>query len=322
MTFVNVEKQGRAGTISLDRAGAMNALTLDMVRQIAAALDQFQNDPAVFCIVMKSANERGFCAGGDMRRVRELVLEGKFEQAEQFFREEYALIEKIARFPKPYISLIDGICMGGGMGLAVHGTYRIATERAIFAMPETMIGFLPDVGGSYFLSRMPNSCGSWMGLTGASVRGFDAHGLGISTHMTVAASLPGILDALCNTTRPVDDILSDLCASLGYKPSALMLNGTTACFNQPTLCSIYDCLEKYPTKQKESAMKALKSASPRSLQETLTLLRRGKELSLSECLEQEFEAMRRSIRHPDLVEGVRAVLVDKDHMPNWPSRNN
>ncbi|MBO9409758.1 enoyl-CoA hydratase/isomerase family protein [Shimia sp. R9_1] len=317
---VNVKKQGRAGIISLNRPEAMNALTLEMIRLIDKALTQFQDDPDIFCVILTSCTERAFCAGGDMRRIRQLVLAGAFDEAEQFFKEEYALIERISEYSKPYISLIDGVCMGGGMGLSVHGNYRIATERALFAMPETMIGFFPDVGGSHFLSRMPNQSGIWMGLTGASVRGFDAHGLGISTHLTVAESLPRLLEELSYGVRDIENILSELCATLGYQPSVLMLSDTTMCFDQPTLCTIFDCLERYQTKPKERALSALKQASPRSLQETLTLVRNGRERSLSECLEHEFEAMQRALRHPDLVEGIRAVLVDKDHSPSWHSR--
>ena len=319
MTHIIAKKLGRAGVISLNRPEAMNALNLEMVREIDAALDQFQGDADVFCVVLTSSTDRAFSAGGDMRRVRELVLAQQFDEAELFFKEEYALIEKIASYPKPYVSLIDGICMGGGMGISVNGAYRIATERAVFAMPETAIGFIPDVGGSFFLSRMPSCSGTWLGLTGATVRGFDAHGLGVSTHMTVAESLPDLLDALCHGDHDLEDILDEFCAALGYQPDVLMLADTTLCFEQPTLCSINDCLEKHPSKRKKVALQALKNASPRSLQETLTLLRNGKCLSLSECLEQEFEAMRRAIRHPDLAEGVRAVLVDKDHSPKWAS---
>lgn len=320
MSYIAAEKHGRAGIIALDRPKAMNALNLGMIRDIDKALDRFQADPDIHCVVLQSTSERAFCAGGDMRRIRELCLEGRFDSAEQFFHEEYTLIERIADFPKPFISLIDGICMGGGMGLSVHGTYRIATERAVFAMPETAIGFIPDVGGSYFLSRMPHHFGVWMGLTGASVRGFDAHALGISSHMTVAESLPRILDELCTGPRSIENILSDQCATLGYQPSVLMLADTTMCFDQPTLCTIFDCLEQHQSKSKKKALIALRNASPRSLHETLTLLRSGQDRSLSDCLKQEFEAMRRAIRHPDLNEGVRAVLVDKDHKPNWHSQ--
>lgn len=319
-THINVEKRGRAGIISLNRPEAVNALTLGMIRQIDAALDRFRQDPATFCVILMSGNERAFSAGGDMRQVRDLVLAERFDEAELFFSEEYALVEKISTFPKPYISLIDGICMGGGMGLSAHGRYRVATERARFAMPGATIGFIPDVGGSHFLSRMPHCSGTWMGLTGAQVRGFDAHGLGISTHMTETESLPKLLDGLCHTQQPIDDILSEFCASLGYQTSVLMLANTTMCFSQPTLCTIFECLGRYRSGHKETALEALRNASPRSLYETLTLVRSGRERSLPECLAQEFEAMRRAIRHPDFVEGVRAVLIDKDRTPDWYSQ--
>lgn len=320
-SHIIAQKQGRAGVISLDRPRAMNALNLGMIRGIDRALTQFESDASVHCIILQSAHDRAFSAGGDMRRIRELALAEQFAEAEQFFREEYALIERIAAYPKPFLSMIDGICMGGGLGLSIHGTYRIATERAVFAMPETKIGFFPDVGGSHFLPRMPYHCGIWMGLTGASVRGFDAHGLGISTHMTVTESLPKLVDALCHTDHAIDDILPEFCASLGYQPTILMLSDTTVCFDQPTLCTIVERLEHHYSKRKDAALRALRAASPRSLHETLTLLRNGAGMSLSDCLRQEYEAMTRAIRHPDLAEGVRAVLVDKDHSPSWATRS-
>lgn len=314
---IHAERRGRAGVISLNRPQAMNAIDLSMTRAIHTALDQFEADPAVEFVLMQSATDRAFCAGCDMRRTRDLLLAGQVEAAEQFFQEEYALIDKIAHFPKPYISLIDGLCMGGGMGLSMHGKYRIATERAVFAMPETGIGFIPDVGASYFLPRMPHSSGMWLGLTGASVRGFDAHGLGISTHMMAAEMVPQLQDELCFSNSSIEDVLANLCASLGYQTSILALADTTLCFEQPTLTSIVDCLNRSRVRLREDALAALRKASPRSLLKTMILLRSGKHLSLSECLQREFEAAQRALRHPDLVEGVRAMLVDKDYRPNW-----
>ncbi|MEN8660575.1 enoyl-CoA hydratase/isomerase family protein [Marivita sp.] len=317
MSFVTIEKQGRAGIIGLNRPKAMNALTLEMILGISDALNVFEADDSVRLVVLRSDNEQAFCAGGDMRRIRDLSVAENYEEAEQFFQEEYALIARIAGTSKPFIPLIDGACMGGGMGLAMQGSHRIATERATFAMPETAIGFFPDVGGSYFLPRMPHHAGYWMGLTGARVRGFDAHGLGISTHMTVCESLPALFDELCHSDRPVENLLSFHCASLGYQPSILMLAGATSCFDQPTLCCITECLKRYQGPETKAALIALGKASARSLVETMTLLKNGAEQSLKWCLTQEYEAMRRAIRHPDLAEGVRAVLVDKDHMPRW-----
>ena len=154
MPFITVQKRGSAGLIGLNRPKAMNALTLDMITEIDAALDAFEADDSVDKVILWSHTPGVFSAGGDMRRIRELILAESFEEAETFFRTEYTLNLRIASYPKPYISLIDGICMGGGMGLSMHGKFRIASERAIFAMPETAIGFVPDVGGSFFLPRM------------------------------------------------------------------------------------------------------------------------------------------------------------------------
>jgi enoyl-CoA hydratase len=148
MSYVTVEKLGRAGVIGLDRPKALNALSLEIISDIWNALDIFQADPSIKLVILRSNHERAFCVGGDMRRISELSLAGHFDEAENFFRTEYDLNLQIASYPKPYVSLIDGICMGGGLGLSMHGRYRIATERAIFAMPDTAIGFFPDVGAS------------------------------------------------------------------------------------------------------------------------------------------------------------------------------
>ena len=319
MSYVTVEKRGRAGVIGLDRPKAMNALELGMVDDISAALDKFETDPEIKLVVLRSNHDRAFCVGGDLRRIRELSLAGHYAEAEHFFRTEYALNLRIASYPKPYISLVDGMCMGGGLGLSMHGHFRIASENAVFAMPETAIGFFPDVGGSYFLPRMPHHAGHWMGLTGARVKGFGAHALGLSTHMTLATSFSNIFDALCFSTGPAELALKEHCGVLGYQPSVLSLAASTQCFDQPTICSIQDCLSNSNSTEAKAARRALRSASPRSLQETITLLKKGAGSTLESCLMREFEAAQRAIRHPDLAEGVRAILIDKDHTPIWPS---
>jgi enoyl-CoA hydratase len=319
MSFVTVEKRGRAGVIGLDRPKAMNALDLSMIKDILDALDKFETDPEIELVVLRSNHERTFCVGGDLRRIRELSLAGHYEEAEGFFRTEYALNLRIASYAKPYISLIDGMCMGGGLGLSMHGQFRIASENAVFAMPETAIGFFPDVGASYFLPRMPHHAGHWMGLTGARLEGFGSHALGLSTHMTLATSFGNVFDALCFSTEPAELALKELCGILGYQTSVLSLAASTQCFDQPTICSIQDCLANANSAEEKSARQALRSASPRSLQETITLLRKGEGSTLEACLKREFKAAQRAIRHPDLAEGVRAILIDKDHAPIWPS---
>lgn len=319
MSYISKDKIGRAGVIGLDRPKALNALDLSMIEDIASALDQFETDPTIELVILRSNHDKIFCAGGDIRRIRELILEEHFEEAEHFFRTEYDLILRIASFSKPYICLIDGICMGGGLGLTMQGKFRIASENAFFAMPETAIGFFPDVGGSHFLPKMPHHAGYWMGLTGARVANFDAHALGLSTHMTLATSLGEIFDELCTSSDPAETVVRNHCGVLGYQPSVLNLAESSACFSQPTLCSIDDCLVKSKNSKADEALKRMRSASPRSLQETLSLLKRGDGSTLKACLEREFEAVQRAMRHPDLAEGVRAALVDKDHAPSWAS---
>lgn len=319
MSYITVEKIGQAGVIGLDRPQAMNALNLSMVENIAAALDKFENDLDIKRIILRSNHYKAFCAGGDLRRICNLTSSGSYDEAEHFFQTEYALNLRIASYSKPYISLIDGMCMGGGLGISMHGKYRIASEHAVFAMPETGIGFIPDVGGSYFLPKMPYRAGYWMGLTGARVQNFDAHALGLSTHMSHSSTFAEIFDALCHVKGSTDQVLEKYCGVLGYQTSVLNLVSSIQCFEQPTLCSISDCLANAKSPEAKHAQVALQSASPRSLQETITLLRRGAGATLQTCLTREFKAVQRAIRHPDLAEGVRAILMDKDHTPNWPS---
>lgn len=319
MSYVTVEKIGRAGVIVLDRPKALNMLNLQMIEVVASALDAFEVDPAVELVILRSNDKKVFCAGGDMCRIRELCVAGCYDEAEHFFRSEYDLNLRISSYPKPYISLIDGACMGGGLGLSVHGRYRIASERAVFAMPGTAIGFFPDVGGSYFLSRMPFYSGYWMGLTGAHVSGLDTLTLGLSTHFAVSKSFQRLFEELCNQSHPLEKILSAHCSLARYRSSILNLAMMTHAFSQATLYSIDQGLSEMRHAEARAAQESLRSTSPRSLQETMSLLQYGRSSSLETCLKREFEAAQRAIRHPDLSEGVRAVLVDKDHAPSWQS---
>ena len=319
MSYITVEKMGRAGVIGLDRAKALNALSLDMLEDIASALDVFETDPAVELIILRSNHDRAFCAGGDVRHIRALCLEGHYDKAEHLFRIEYDLNLRISSYSKPYISLIDGVCIGGGLGISIHGKYRVASERALFAMPETAIGLFPDVGGSYFLSRMPYYSGYWMGLTGGRVNGLDTLTLGIATHFTDSKSIQPLFDDLCNLQDSVETLLDVHCTTDNDQPSTLCLEMMTEAFSQATLYDIDQSLSKMQYEEAKTAQKSLASGSPRSIQETLSLLQSGQSLSLEDCLKQEFEAAQSTIRHPDFAEGVRAVLVDKDHAPHWQS---
>jgi len=196
MSEVFWRKEGRVGCITLRRARALNALTLDMIRTLSEALEAWREDPGVHAVLIESADERAFCAGGDIRAVREAAHSGEWNQIETFFAEEYALNLAIATYPKPYIALIDGICMGGGVGISVHGAYRVATERARFAMPETGIGFFPDIGASYVLPRLPGALGFYLGLTGRVLEGGDGVRAGFATHFVPHTALAALREAL------------------------------------------------------------------------------------------------------------------------------
>src|SRR5215207_1259711 len=208
------EKQGEAGLITLNRPRALNALNLTMVREMRRALDAWAGDPAVTRIVVQGAGEKAFCAGGDIRQLTEDLRAGKRDEALAFWREEYQLNIRIKRYPKPYISLIDGICMGGGVGVSLHGSHRVAGDRYLFAMPEVGIGFFPDVGATYALPRLPGEVGTFLALTGERVRRADALALGLATHAVPSRSLPALLDALA-AGDPVDAALAALAEEPG-----------------------------------------------------------------------------------------------------------
>ncbi len=193
---VIARRDGRVGRIVLNRPQALNALDLAMIRACTRALTAWRDDPHVHGVVIEGAGDRAFCAGGDIRALRQYELDGEHHKAETFFREEYELNLMIATYPKPYVALIDGICMGGGIGVSVHAPYRVATEHAAFAMPETAIGFFPDIGATFFLPRLPGQIGTYLGLTGLRMQGADAVHAGLATHFTPRADLPALSHAL------------------------------------------------------------------------------------------------------------------------------
>src|SRR6478609_6153591 len=201
------EKRGPVGLVTLNRPKALNALTLGMVREMRRVLEAWDADPTVTRIVVKGAGEKAFCAGGDIRRLTELGLAGQTQEALSFWREEYQLNAIIKDYPKPYISLIDGIVMGGGVGLSLHGRYRVAGERYLFAMPEVAIGFFPDVGATYALPRLPGETGVWLALTGDRVKRADAVMLGLATHSVASENMEGVLQDLASGT-PVEAVLA------------------------------------------------------------------------------------------------------------------
>jgi enoyl-CoA hydratase len=314
---VSAARDRRIGRIKLDRPKALNALNLPMIRVIQQTLDLWRADDAVEAVVVE-AEGRAFCAGGDIRAVRAQVLAGEYEEAERFFAEEYALNGAIARYPKPYISLIDGICMGGGLGISIHGSHPIVTEAAVMAMPETAIGMAPDIGASFFLPRLRGFLGTYLGLCGHRLEGADIVHAGLGAAFVPADRLPALVDALA---QEGPSAIGAFAAALPPYTLQPYLAAIDRCFAADSLPEIIARLEAEATPWSQSVLATLAVMSPSSLCWSLALLRAGAERDLEACLSAELALVTRIIRLPDFAEGVRAMVVDKDRAPRWqPAR--
>lgn len=307
-------RDGRAGRILLNRPHALNALDLDMIRVLTRLLTEWREDAHVHVVVIEGAGDRAFCAGGDIRALRDAVVGDDRPAADAFFSEEYALNRMIAAYPKPYVALIDGICMGGGIGVSVHAPYRVATEHAMFAMPETAIGFFPDIGATFFLPRLPGRIGTWLGLTGARVRGADAVHAGFATQFTPRAELAGLSAGLA---REGAAALAQFAAPVPASTLAAHRAVIDHCFAAASVPEIVQRLTAETGEWAAQALAMLRGVSPSALCWTLTALQRGADLTLPQALDAEFALTHTTMRHPDFVEGVRAMVVDKDRKPRW-----
>ncbi|HEY0266487.1 MAG TPA: enoyl-CoA hydratase/isomerase family protein [Rhizomicrobium sp.] len=311
---VIVSIAGRTGHILLNRPRQLNALDLEMIRAVAAALESWRRDPAIHAVVIEGAGERAFCAGGDIRAVRDAAVEGDVVAIEAFFAEEYALNAAIAGFPKPYVALIDGFCMGGGIGVSVHGRIRVTTEAGQFAMPETAIGLFPDVGASFVLPRLPGRIGMYLGLTGARLVGADAVHAGIATHFVPRDALPELradlaLDGVAAVAAHARKLPVFTLAP--HRPSI------DRCFGQDSVAGIRAALAAEASPWAADTLAVLDRMSPSSLRWSHALIRAGERRELAASLAAELALTRTVTRHPDFAEGVRAMVVDKDRAPNW-----
>ncbi|MFJ9714034.1 enoyl-CoA hydratase/isomerase family protein [Streptomyces sp. NPDC101234] len=307
------------GRILLNRPKALNALTTDMVATIDQTLAAWEHGQ-LSAVVLASTDKKAFCAGGDIRAIRENSLAGDTEASERFFATEYRLNARIAEYPVPVVSVIDGLCMGGGLGLSVHGTFRVVAENTVLAMPETGIGFFPDVGASYFLPRLPGATGMYLGLTGHRLDAADALYTGLATHFIPGDGLSTVTNALAdNSEGPVDIVLKGLATPSPVAESELakIRGDLDWVFGAPTLAEIQRRLHRLDTPWAAETRAALEAASPQSLDITHALLSRGREQTLRACLGNELALTRTTIRTPDFLEGVRAALVDKDRSPAW-----
>uniref|UniRef100_A0A1L8DYV6 3-hydroxyisobutyryl-CoA hydrolase, mitochondrial n=1 Tax=Nyssomyia neivai TaxID=330878 RepID=A0A1L8DYV6_9DIPT len=311
---VILEEVGNAGVITLDRQKALNAINLEMIKKIYPALKKFEQSKDL--VIIKGAGEKAFCAGGDVHA----ISYGDFEAAKAFFWTEYTTNATIKAFRKPYVALIDGITMGGGVGVSVHGKYRVATERTLFAMPETAIGLFPDVGGGYFLPRLRGKLGMYLGLTGFRLKGRDVMKSGVATHYCESAKLPELEAALtkCSTDQDVAATLEKFCPK---DNSEFILQKHLAqideCFSGSTVEEILERLKKDNSEWAQKTLQTLAKMSPTSMKISKKQLDLGANMTLPEDLVMEYRLAVRHAEGSDLKEGVRALLVDKDNKPKW-----
>lgn len=316
-------QEGGIGHIVLNRPRALNALDLVMVDMMMGQLKSWETDPSIKAVVIEGAGEKAFCAGGDIRGLYDARQADDEEMLDAFYRREYHLNHYIAQYPKPYIALMDGITMGGGVGVSIHGRFRVVTERTLFAMPETGIGFFPDVGGGYFLPRCAGQIGMYLGLTGARIRAADCLYAGLATHGVQSGDLDAIKSALANCTYDgdafavVDDILTGHGTSFGDAPLAGLRDAIDRTFSGNSVAAIFDALEREDSDFGRQTREVLASKSPISLCVSFEQIRQGANMTLAEVLNMEYRLSQRMVCKPDLFEGVRAVIVDKDHAPKW-----
>ncbi|MEU4467560.1 enoyl-CoA hydratase/isomerase family protein [Streptomyces sp. NPDC024017] len=307
---------GHAARITLNRPRALNALTHTMVRRIDEALTAWERDPAVETVVITGAGERGLCAGGDIRAIHDDARDGDGTASAAFWRDEYRLNARIAGYPKPYVAVMDGIVMGGGVGVSAHGSVRVVTERSRVAMPETGIGFVPDVGGTHLLALAPGELGTHLALTGAQVGAADALLCGLADHYVPAASLRELHDALAE--RPVEEALAGHVRTPPQGVLAAQRDWIDTCYAADTVEEIVRRLLAHDDPAAKETAETLLAKSPTALKVTLASLRRARELGrLEPVLNQEYRVSCAALDAPDLVEGIRAQVVDKDRRPRW-----
>ncbi|MBB1254478.1 enoyl-CoA hydratase/isomerase family protein [Streptomyces sp. OF3] len=312
---VHVERRGRAGYLTLNRPRALNSLNHHMVRRLTEALTAWRADDSVEVVVVSGAGERGLCAGGDIRAIREDARSGG-EASLAFWRDEYRLNALVASYPKPYVALMDGIVMGGGVGVSAHGRVRVVTERSRVAMPETGIGFVPDVGGTWLLAHAPGELGTHLALTARAVGAADAVLCGLADHHVPADRLPELRDALAEE-RP-DRALARFATEPAPGELAGQREWIDRCYAVDRVEDVLAALLAADLPEAKEAAEHIHAKSPTSLKVTLRALRQARRLGgLEEALEQEFRVSSAALRSPDLVEGVRAQIVDKDRSPRW-----
>jgi len=321
-----VRREGAVGVVRLNRPKTINALSLEMSEGVDAALDRFESDPAVAVVLLEGAGERGLCAGGDIRGLYESSV-AKGDLGKVFWRQEYVMNARIAKYPKPYVAFMDGLVMGGGVGLSAHSRHRVVTERTKLAMPEVGLGFFPDVGGTYLLSRTPGELGTYFGLTGITMNGPDAIYAKFADAVVPSAKLAALREALTKvrpgtSSAEIDKLIGGFASGEKAGPVAAQQTAIDSWFAHDRMQDIIAALRADGSELAQATLKTLGEKSPRGMVVTLKLLRLGRTTAtLEECLVREYRAALEVFASDDFREGVRAAVIDKDRNPKWsPAR--
>lgn len=322
------EVRNHVGHLTLNRPAALNVLSLSMVREMQAQLQRWADDPGVHAVLVRGAGEKAFCAGGDIRALYQAYRTGSPEWL-RFFTEEYALDLYIYQYPKPYVALLDGYVMGGGMGISQGGALRIVTERTRMAMPEVIIGFFPDAGGSYFLSRLPGALGTYLGVTGRQIGAADAIHCGLADCMLPSARMADFISKLNDLAWDGEPLaqINTLAASMQQTPSppelplAGLRDAVDRHFSLPTVAAIQASLSAETDARlagwAQDTLKSMAKSSPLAMCTTREELRRARDLPVEECLRMELGMVEKWMARGDIMEGIRALIIDKDNQPSW-----
>ncbi len=324
---IRIEQRGGLVIVTLNRPRALNALSFAMCRALYDGLARWQSDPGVGAVLIKGAGERAFCAGGDLRWLYGVLAEQGIETALAFYALEYAMNARLHHFAKPYVALLDGITMGGGAGVSMHGSHRVVTERTVFAMPETGIGLFPDVGATYVLPRLKGALGMYLGLTGARLNAADCIWAGLGSCHIPAERLDALENALAGADfsadahGAVDRLLSRFQTQPGLVSLAENIDRIDSSYGRTDLRAVLRALGQENTGWGEAQLAQLSTKSPTSLAVTFRQLQEGAALDFNSAMRLEYRLVPRFLAGHDFREGVRALIIDKDGRPRWrPSR--
>ena len=319
-------REKHLGLVTLNRPQTLNALNLSMIIALQQQLKQWESDTDIHAVVIKSEGGKAFCAGGDVRTLYE-AGRAKHDEQMQFFWHEYRLNHFIYQFKKPYIALLDGMTMGGGVGISLHGSHPIATERFIFAMPETGIGFFPDIGASYLLARCKENIGIYLGLTGNRLTAANAFGAGLVKKVIASEHMDKLLERLIqedlssNAFQRVDECLEAFTAPVVSAPLDLFKDIIQHCFSKGTVEETLSELNALKNEWALAVIDTLNQKAPLSLKITLAQLLKAKQCSFAECLQMDYCLVKHFMRDSDFYEGIRALLIDKDKTPHWQPKH-